>query len=299
MDGLKVLSMQSHVVHGYVGNRCAAFALQLLGIETDVLNTVHFSNHTGYREVGGKANSIDATGLLELIECMERNGLGDGFSHVLTGYIGKVEFLEAVGKVLDKVGDAKFVCDPVLGDEDVGLYVPEGIVPLYKEMIKRADVITPNQYEAKLLSGLEIASLSDARAVCNHFHSIGISTVVITSVVLPSDPATLYVIGSQQPNPPFSISVPRVDLSLTGTGDLTTSLILARSALSPTLEEAIELAVASVQEAIRITKETYDQQKEKGFRDKNHEVASRELQLVKARHAITNPTVVYKAVPIL
>lgn len=46
-ERIRVLSAQSHVVHGYVGNKCATFALQTHGIEVDSINTVQFSNNTG------------------------------------------------------------------------------------------------------------------------------------------------------------------------------------------------------------------------------------------------------------
>eukprot|EP01064_Diplonema_japonicum_P037375 TRINITY_DN8723_c3_g2_i1.p1 TRINITY_DN8723_c3_g2~~TRINITY_DN8723_c3_g2_i1.p1 ORF type:complete len:306 (+),score=48.86 TRINITY_DN8723_c3_g2_i1:26-919(+) len=295
MEDLKVLTMQSHVVHGCVGNRCAAFAMQLLGVETDVLNTVHFSNHTGYSKFKGTA--MDAEGLLELINTMEENGLAEGYTHILTGYIGKPEFLEAVEKVLDKCKGAKFVCDPVLGDNGA-LYAPQEMVPLFKKLVRRADVITPNQYEAEILSESKIESLSDASRVCAHFHDIGIPIVVITSMEIPSDPSSLYVIGSKKGTPAFYIKVPKLSLSFTGTGDLLSSLILARSSLSSTLTEAVELALASTQAAISRTHAAYNQLKEKGFSTKNQEIAARELKLVQARHEIMLPEVTHRAVEI-
>jgi pyridoxine kinase len=36
----RVLSVQSHVVSGYVGNKSATFPLQLLGFEVDAINSV-------------------------------------------------------------------------------------------------------------------------------------------------------------------------------------------------------------------------------------------------------------------
>jgi hypothetical protein len=150
----RVLSIQSHVVHGYVGNRCATFPLQLLGIEVDVINSVQFSNHTGYPG-GHRGEVLGGDALTALVDGLDTNGLLAGFTHLLTGYIGSASFLRAVADVLRRLRAANpglvYVCDPVLGD-DGRLYVPPGLVTLYaKEVMPLADVVTPNAFETELL----------------------------------------------------------------------------------------------------------------------------------------------------
>jgi hypothetical protein len=72
-----------------------------------------------------------------------------GYTHLLTGYIGTVSFLESVLRVLDAARaeqpDTFYLCDPVMGDNG-RLYVPEELIPIYRDsVIGRADLITPNQ----------------------------------------------------------------------------------------------------------------------------------------------------------
>ena len=115
-----MLSIQSHVVRGYVGNKSAVFSLQLLGMEVDIINSVHFSNHRGYPSFTGKHSG-------------QNQLLQDAYTHLLTGYIGSVALLEAVVRVRKRLRDARtyeknhhpflYVCDPVLGDQG-RLYVP-------------------------------------------------------------------------------------------------------------------------------------------------------------------------------
>ena len=125
----RVLSIQSHTVHGYVGNKCAVFPLQLLGFEVDPVNSVQFSNHTGYPTWRGEVLQGDA--LWALVEGLQANALLAGYSHVLTGYIGSVSFLRTVLRTVQALRDANprltFFCDPVMGDHGK-LYVPEPLV---------------------------------------------------------------------------------------------------------------------------------------------------------------------------
>lgn len=128
-SGARVLSIQSHVVQGYVGNKSAVFPLQLLGMDVDIINSVQFSNHTGYKVFKGKR--LDGADLHELLDGMETNNLlRDAHSHLLTGYIGSVSLLDAIVRVYKRLRAAHsdpskllYVCDPVMGDLGK-LYVP-------------------------------------------------------------------------------------------------------------------------------------------------------------------------------
>ncbi len=132
MGDPRVLSVQSHVVSGYVGNKSATFPLQLLGFDVDPLNSVHFSNHTGYP--GGFAGDVlHGPKLWDIFLKLVENGLARHYSHVLTGYIGKEDFLRTVVRIVRAVREAKpeahipYYCDPVLGDNGQ-LYVPLSLV---------------------------------------------------------------------------------------------------------------------------------------------------------------------------
>ena len=132
LDQGRVLSIQSHVVHGYVGNKSATFPLQLLGFDVDPVNSVHFSNHTGYP--GGFAGDVlKGEQLWALYEGLKKNGLARAYTHVLTGYIGAVDFLRTVVRLVRDIRAQKpdsnvpYYCDPVLGDNGK-CYVPQALI---------------------------------------------------------------------------------------------------------------------------------------------------------------------------
>mmetsp|Transcript_67503 Transcript_67503/g.126245 ORF Transcript_67503/g.126245 Transcript_67503/m.126245 type:complete len:415 (-) Transcript_67503:241-1485(-) len=181
----RVLSIQSHVVHGYVGNKSAVFPLQLLGFDVDFVNSVQFSNHTGY-SAGFKGQVLNGEQLEVLMSGLTANQLLGGTSHLLTGYIGSVTFLRAVASAHAQLKACNpnlvYVCDPVLGDNGK-LYVPPELVDVYRsELIALATVLTPNQFEAELLTGFKVESLQDAVAACLWLHEKGPETVIITSL---------------------------------------------------------------------------------------------------------------------
>lgn len=132
----RVLSIQSHTVQGYVGNKSAVFPLQLLGYDVDPINSVQFSNHTGYPSFKGQV--LNGQQLWDLIEGLEANDLLY-YTHLLTGYIGSVSFLNTVLDVVSKLRSINpkltYVCDPVLGDEGK-LYVPQELVTVYRERVR-------------------------------------------------------------------------------------------------------------------------------------------------------------------
>ncbi|XP_057522153.1 pyridoxal kinase-like isoform X2 [Amaranthus tricolor] len=247
----RVLSIQSHTVQGYVGNKSAVFPLQLLGYDVDPINSVQFSNHTGYPTFKGQV--LNGKELWDLIEGLGANNLLF-YTHLLTGYIGSVSFLNTVLEVITKLRSVNpgllYVCDPVMGDEGK-LYVPEELISVYREkVVPVASMLTPNQFEAELLTGLRITSEEDGREACRKLHAAGPSKVVITSININGD---LCLIGSSKTEKDespeqFKITIPKIPSYFTGTGDLTTALLLGWSNKYPdNLARAAELAVSSLQ----------------------------------------------------
>ncbi|KAL4956700.1 Ribokinase-like protein [Aspergillus filifer] len=245
----RVLAVASHVVYGHVGNKMATLVMQSMGCDVANLNTVHFSNHTGYRQF--KGTRATAEEIRNLYEGMCMNNLTD-IDVMLSGYAPSAAAVEAVGyigqdlqrKAADRPGSFFWVLDPVMGDQG-RLYVNDDVVPAYKNTIQHADLILPNQFEAEVLSGIQITSLSTLAQAITKIHSLyNIPHVIITSVQLskllpssenPSPSSTqnlLTIIGSTtlsngQPRL-FRIDVPAIDCFFSGTGDMFAALTVAR-----------------------------------------------------------------------
>ncbi|KFM26698.1 2,3-bisphosphoglycerate-independent phosphoglycerate mutase 1 [Auxenochlorella protothecoides] len=215
-----------HVVAGCVGNKAAVFPLQLLGFEVDAVNTVQFSNHTGYPLWKGKVLSGEE--LWDLIDAMETNGLLSQYTHLLTGFIGSLSLLHTIHRVLLKLREYNpalvYVCDPVQGDNGQ-LYVSPDLPPAFRsELTPIATIMTPNQLEAELLTERSIGSVQEALDACAQLHRLGPHTVVITSLDLEPDHVTVLA-STTQPQAEgalstFRILVPRVQAYVTGTGEL-------------------------------------------------------------------------------
>lgn len=293
----RVLSIQSHVVHGYVGNKSATFPLQVLGFEVDAINSVQFSNHTGYQVVKGQV--LQEKELADLFQGLDNNDLLKCYSHLLTGYIGNASFLRQVAQIVTKLRATEpkliYVCDPVMGD-DGEMYVPKDLLPIYRdEIIPLADIITPNQYEVELLTEMKIANESDIWNAVQWFHNRGIDTVAISSSDL-GKPGQLRAFLSKRNGPRYALNIPKqgINISFTGTGDLFASLFLAHSYQIPTTElgSALERTIASLQAVIKRTIETMPLEAREGKR----KVLSfeRELKLIQSKTFLENPEVILK-----
>eukprot|EP00730_Choanoeca_flexa_P017556 TRINITY_DN8470_c0_g2_i4.p1 TRINITY_DN8470_c0_g2~~TRINITY_DN8470_c0_g2_i4.p1 ORF type:complete len:295 (+),score=47.95 TRINITY_DN8470_c0_g2_i4:56-940(+) len=281
----RVLSIQSHVVSGYVGNKSATFPLQVLGFEVDAVNSVQFSNHTGYGQWTG--TKLTADDLWQLYLGLEKNQLISDYSHVLTGYVGSGDFLSTLGKMVTKLKSVnqslKYVCDPVLGDNGK-LYVPEELVAMYKqEIVPLADIMTPNQFELELLTDSKIASVDDAWTAMASLHDRGVQAVVLTS--LDTSDGRIHILGSEMQEGRrhrFTLQVPKIEFYFTGTGDLFSALILAWSnQQDSTLSEAVHKATASLQAVCKRTCESCASATP-SFRE-------RELKLVASKSDIEHP----------
>lgn len=298
--GVRVLSIQSHVVSGYVGNKSACFPLQVLGFEVDTINSVQFSNHTGYKHF--KGHVLDDTQLGDLIEGLKVNGI-DRYSHLLTGYIGSTSFLQKVKSVIEHLKTVNpqliYVCDPVMGDNGK-MYVPKELLPVYREQIvPLADIITPNQYEAELLSGQKIENKADAAAVMEWFHGRGVKTVVLSSTDLGTE-GELVVLASSITNgtkEKLNVHIPRLPANFTGTGDLFAALLLAWSHLTGNnLKRSVEGTLDTMQAILQRT--LADAQAEAGP-GQPLTVRHLELKLVQSLQDIRTPSPKVTATPLL
>ncbi|KAG9271682.1 pyridoxal (pyridoxine, vitamin B6) kinase a [Astyanax mexicanus] len=301
----RVLSIQSHVVRGYVGNKSATFPLQVLGFEVDSINSVQFSNHTGYEHWKGQVLTADE--LHVLYEGIKLNKVNH-YDYVLTGYTRDVSFLESVVDIVEELKGANpslvYVCDPVMGDNGA-MYVPEALLPVYRDkVVPVADIITPNQFEAELLTGRKISTEKDAVEAMDQLHGMGPDTVVITSSDLLSSLGDQYLValGSHvtvkadgtKEKQLIRMDIPKVDAVFVGTGDLFAAMLLAWTHHHPNdLKTACEKTVSVMQHVI---KRTINYAKEAAGPDRRPNPAQLELRMVQSKGDIEDPAITLEAV---
>uniref|UniRef100_A0A672PLC4 Pyridoxal kinase n=1 Tax=Sinocyclocheilus grahami TaxID=75366 RepID=A0A672PLC4_SINGR len=305
----RVLSIQSHVVRGYVGNKSASFPLQVLGFEVDSINSVQFSNHTGYSHWKGQVLTADE--LHVLYEGIKLNNVNH-YDYVLTGYTRDTSFLEMVVDIVQELKRANpnlvYVCDPVLGDHG-SMYVPQNLHPVYKnKVVPVADIITPNQFEADtLLFTCYWHSVEVSDCVCvqvmDLLHKMGPDTVVITSSDLPPRLGDRFLVsfGSQRILMPdgtrttqrIRIEVPKVDAVFVGTGDLFAAMLLAWTHHYPTdLKTACEKTFSVMHHVIQRTISYAHEMAGPGRRPSP---AQLELRMVQSKADIEDPAIVMEA----
>ncbi len=248
---MAILSIQSHVAFGHVGNRAAVFPLERIGCEVWPMHTVQFSNHTGYDTWTGE---IFTAGHLALVwSGLKARGCAAQCEAVLSGYLGSVEVGHFIMQTVDEIKavhpEALYCCDPVMGDYGKGLFVDGGISTFISgHAIHAADIVTPNQFEAEEISGSVIASIDDAKRACDTIHGMGPSIVLITSFK-PSDRSTTEISLFMSSHEGFRmLTTPELtfDPPLHGSGDLASALFLGHYLVDRDPVDALELMGDSV-----------------------------------------------------
>jgi len=280
---MRILSIQSSVAYGYVGNSAATFPLQRLGHQVWPVNTVHFSNHTGYGAWRGEV--LDPTVVADVIEGIADRGVLGTADAVLTGYQGSPGVAEVVLATVARVKAlnpaAVYCCDPVMGDVGRGMFVLPGIPELIRErVVAAADVLTPNAYELSYLAtGVDPSAAATGAfdtidgllAAVDTVRRMGPSTVLVTSVEhagIRDDEIAMLAVDA---GGAYLVRTPRLPLSVNGAGDVTAALFLAN------LPAGIEVALA------RVASSVY------GILAATHTAGSREICLVEAQSAIAEP----------
>ena len=280
-----ILSIQSHVSYGHVGNAAAVFILQRAGFDVWPIHTVLFSNHPGYGDFGG--TRIEAEVVSDIVNGLDARSLFPQCQAIIGGYLGNLEcgeiMLDAVQRVRDVNSDALFYLDPVMGDRDSGVYVSDDIVAFYREKsLTHADVIKANAYEIELLSGVKVADVAsavDAGNVLIRTH--GTRAVVITSITVDNDTSLATVVVRK--DGAWAVNTPVLPVDQKGAGDAFMALLVANSLKIPgQIETAISQSVSSIWALMR---ETCDR-------------GGEELLLVAAQQYIQRPEKIFESVPV-
>lgn len=244
-----ILSIQSHVAFGHVGNSAAVFPLQRLGHEVVAINTVQFSNHTGYGVWKGQVFGADH--IRDVLEGLRQRDVFPRIDALLTGYLGDQTIGDIILDTLSSLSpSAIWLCDPVMGDIGRGFFVREGIPEFFRDRaLPRANIITPNQFELEYLSGMTIDSLDDARAACRKLHDNGPGTILLTSLIhKDTKPNTIQMLASSRDGQQYIVTTPMLPFAVApnGAGDCTSALLLAHILSGAPLGEALGKVAASI-----------------------------------------------------
>lgn len=218
-----ILSIQSDVVYGHVGNGAARFALQRRGFEVWALPTILLSNHPGHGNFRGDATSAQSlrTLLLGLIE----SGWLKNCAAILSGYLGSPDQADVVAEAVAQVKSANpraiYLCDPVFGD-DGGAYARPGVAEaMARHLVPLADILAPNRFELASLTARRIEGASDAVAAAR---SLTQREVLVTSVPFGTTDIGSIVVTRDAA---ISTKAPKLDNVPHGPGDLLSALYLA------------------------------------------------------------------------
>ena len=279
-----MISIQSQVAYGYVGNSAAVFPMQMLGIQVMAVPTTLFSNRPRYPTIRGRV--LDAELVADLLLGLEERGAIDSCKVILSGYLGSPEIAEVVAAFVARAMRSNptliYCCDPVMGDADRGLFVQPGLPELFRDRLcPMANIMTPNQFELEWLQNTKIASLDELMIAARSLSEPGSSTVVVTGVDLTDtredEIDTFAVEGSAV----WSVTTPKLPIAPSGTGDLFAALFVSSLIRGSTTPFAMSEAVSATFSVIEQTAAA----------------GAEEMKIIEAAACLSNPRRIFEAIP--
>lgn len=273
---MKILSIQSAVAYGHVGNSAAVFPLQRIGVEVLPVYTVNFSNHTGYGAWRGPLIAPDD--VAAVIEGIGDRGVFGDIDVVLSGYQGGEGIadviLDAVARVKEANPAAVYACDPVMGNAKSGCFVAPAIPVLLREkVVPAADIITPNQFELGFLTGTEPSDLASTLESADRARAMGPRTVLVTSVERPDRPEGTIEMLAVTDDGAWVVQTPHIPMKANGSGDVTAALFTAHLTSTGNAADALARTTSSVFDLLQ---NTFDS-------------GERELRLIESQEAYAHP----------
>jgi pyridoxine kinase len=280
-----ILSIQSHVVYGHVGNSAAVFPLQRLGREVWPLMTVQYSSHVGYPGWGGCA--FDAAMIDDCLSGLEAIGVLPRCAGLLTGYLGRAEIGEAALRALERIraanGAAAYACDPVIGDAGPGVYVAAGVGEFFRDRaLPLATIATPNAFELEWLTGEQVNNLQAARRAIAALRVRGPRVVVATSLQLDDTPAGALDVVAGDEAGFWRLRTPNLPISVNGSGDVFAALFFHHWLETRDTRDALSRAASGVYTVVKATMAA----------------GSRELSLIAAQDELIRPSQLFAAEPV-
>ena len=286
---MNVISIQSQVAYGHVGNSAAVFPMQMHGIDVVAVPTTLLSNRPGYNTIRGRV--LDAQLVADLLLGIEERGAVDTAQMILSGYLGSADNAAVVA---DFVARAKarnpalaYCYDPVLGDRDRGLFVHADIPPLVRDRLcPLADIVTPNHFEFEWLCGTKAATIDQVIEAARNLMARGPSTVVVTSAELSDTPdgeiETVAVERAADGYEAWHVRTPKLPISPNGTGDLFAALLVAARLRGADTPEALSHAASAIFAVLERTASS----------------ATEEMRIVESAELLANPRRRFDAIAI-
>lgn len=273
---VNILSIQSSVAYGHVGNSAAVFPLQRLGHEVWPVYTVNYSNHTGYGAWRGPM--IPAADVAEVIKGIEERGALSRVDAVLSGYQGGSDIadviIDAVARVKAANPNAVYACDPVMGNAKSGCHVGDSIPPLLRDrVVPVSDIITPNQFELGFLTGHDASDLASTLDAVDAARDMGPSTVLVTSLERPEREEGTIEMLAVNDSGAWLVKTPYLPFKRNGSGDVTAALFTGHYVSTGDAADALARTASSVFDLVENT----------------YQADSRELLLVESQDAYANP----------
>jgi pyridoxine kinase len=282
---MNLLSIQSHVAYGHVGNSAAVFALQRLGCEVWPVHTLQYSNHPGYGAWRGGVT--DAALVREVVQGIAERGVLGACDGVLSGYLGSAAIgaaiLDAVALTKAANPRARYCCDPVIGDNGPGVYVAADLAAFMRaRMLPAADVLTPNQFELDFLSGQGSATRAAALAAVESLRARGPRAVLVTPLHTAETPADAVDLIACDDGGRFLLRTPLLPASVNGAGDAMAAAFFFHYLRTGVIAEALSRAAAAIFGIVRRTVEA----------------GSRELLLIEAQDELVAPSQTFRSEPV-
>lgn len=279
---MNVLSIQSAVVVGHVGNSAARFALERLGHEVWPIDTVSLAFHPGHGRWCGRM--AEPAELATLIDGLDEAGALARCDAVLSGYLGDAALgaplLDAVARVKARRAEALYACDPVMGSGAKGFYVRDGIPAFFRDRaLPRADILLPNAFELGWLTGREIDGIAAAHEAARSLLSRGPRLVVVKGLArrLGGKPriGALAVTAKAA----WHVEAPLVDAPADGAGDAFAALFLGHYLKRRGVPQALERAASGIHAVMT----------------KTAALGGSELALIESQDALARPKRLFKA----
>jgi pyridoxine kinase len=283
---MTVISIQSQVAYGHVGNSAAVFPMQAHGIDVIAVPTTLLSNRPGYPTIRGRV--LEAQLVEDLLLGIEERGAVDGCRMILSGYLGSPDIADVVAEFVARAKASNpallYACDPVLGDRDRGLFVHPDIPPLVRDLLcPLADIITPNHFEFEILGGATATTSSQMIAQAQALLARGPSTVVVTSAELSDTPDGEIETLAIERQHGWRVRTPKLPISPSGTGDLFAALFAAARVQGMDTSQALGHAASAIFAVLERTAKR----------------GTEEMRIVESTEQLVRPTRRFDAVAIL